>query len=271
MAERSAAGDPRQLDRRGARRGRIACLIVVVGIVTMVVAALGYRAGLVPLMLSLTALLPLGLLIAAFGTIFCLVLVIARLAARRQTGSGAGIGWPLAGLVLGAVAFIVPLSLILGARDAPQIHDITTDLDNPPAFVEAVAQRRATGASNPPEYVRLGGRPPNRIDVPAAQRRAYPDIKPVILPGVAPEDAFERARAAVDEMGWTLIAARQEDGRIEAYDQTFWFGFIDDVAIRVTPAGNGSRIDVRSLSRVGGGDAGTNAKRVRAYIAALKS
>ena len=67
-------------------------------------------------------------------------------------------------------------------------------------------------------------------------------------------------------MGWDLVEANATAGRIEATDTTFWFGFKDDVVIRVTPADGGSRVDVRSLSRVGGGDAGTNAKRIRAYL-----
>ncbi len=71
-------------------------------------------------------------------------------------------------------------------------------------------------------------------------------------------------------MGWHLIVASPEEGRIEAWDQTFWFGFIGDVVIRLAPTESGSKIDVRSKSRVGGGEAGTNAKRIRRYIAALE-
>ena len=66
-----------------------------------------------------------------------------------------------------------------------------------------------------------------------------------------------------------LVAAEAADGRIEATDTTFWFGFKDDVVVRVQPADNGSRIDVRSESRVGKSDVGTNARRIRAYLAKL--
>jgi len=72
-------------------------------------------------------------------------------------------------------------------------------------------------------------------------------------------------------MGWEMVAADGAAGRIEATDTTFWYGFKDDVVIRIRPAAEGSRVDVRSLSRVGGGDVGTNAKRIRAYVAALKA
>ncbi len=71
-------------------------------------------------------------------------------------------------------------------------------------------------------------------------------------------------------MGWTVVAADAEAGRIEASDRTRWFGFTDDIVVRVTPDGAGSRIDVRSSSRIGTGDFGTNAARVRAYIAMLR-
>ena len=70
-------------------------------------------------------------------------------------------------------------------------------------------------------------------------------------------------------MGWTIVAADEAAGRIEASDRTFWFGFIDDIVVRVRPTDAGSRIDVRSTSRVGVGDFGTNAARVRAYLAEL--
>jgi len=84
-----------------------------------------------------------------------------------------------------------------------------------------------------------------------------------------PDRAFDLALAALHEMGWDLVAADATAGRIEATDTTFWFGFKDDVVIRVRPADGGSRVDVRSLSRVGVGDVGTNAKRIRAYLDVL--
>ena len=71
-------------------------------------------------------------------------------------------------------------------------------------------------------------------------------------------------------MGWEVLAADPAALRIEATDRSLWFGFADDIVVRVTPAGeNGSRIDVRSLSRVGIGDLGVNARRVQAFVDAL--
>jgi uncharacterized protein (DUF1499 family) len=71
--------------------------------------------------------------------------------------------------------------------------------------------------------------------------------------------------------GWTVVASDPASGRIEANDTSRWFRFTDDVVIRVAPDGAGSRVDVRSESRQGRSDFGVNAKRVRAYLAALRS
>src|SRR5437588_404451 len=100
------------------------------------------------------------------------------------------------------------------------------------------------------------------------QRRAYPDIVPAVL-AAGPEVAFARALDAARAMGWEIVDAQPKEGRIEATATTFWFGFKDDVVVRITPLSAGSRIDVRSKSRVGRGDTGTNAQRVRAYLKRL--
>jgi uncharacterized protein (DUF1499 family) len=70
-------------------------------------------------------------------------------------------------------------------------------------------------------------------------------------------------------MGWDVIAVDQAGGRIEATASTFWFGFKDDIVVRIRPEGDRSRIDIRSVSRVGKSDVGTNAKRIRAYVERL--
>jgi len=95
------------------------------------------------------------------------------------------------------------------------------------------------------------------------------DLQPLMLAGSA-ESAFSKALAAAEAMGWEIAKSDPKAGRIEAVATSFWFGFKDDVVVRVTPTGSGSRIDVRSKSRVGGSDAGTNARRIRAYFERLK-
>lgn len=166
----------------------------------------------------------------------------------------------LAGAVLAAGLVLPVWQLERTGSMVPRIHDITTDIDDPPAFV-AVAPLR-DGVPNPAAYA--------GPKAAAEQRTAYADIRPVQL-SVPPAQAYERALAAARAMGWEIVADAPGDGRIEATDSTFWFGFKDDVVIRVAAADGGSRIDVRSKSRVGRNDFGTNAKRVRSYIRKLET
>ena len=229
--------------------------LAIASALVLLAAPLGYRLGILSLRLALLTLLRWGAYLAIGAAVVSLVGLIITLARPKETRSG---------LLLAAVSLMVAAALIaIPARfrmgpPAPPIHDITTDTQDPPQYV-AVLPLRAD-APNTTEY---GGE-----RVAARQREAYPDLQPAML-NVPPAQAFERALAAVHEMGWDLVEANAAAGRIEATDTTFWFGFKDDVVIRVKPTDGGSRVDVRSLSRVGVGDAGTNAKRIRAYLDVL--
>lgn len=189
-----------------------------------------------------------GLAAAALGVV---MLLLPR--TRR-----AGLVTLVVALALGLGTAFVPWNGLRQARALPPIHDITTDTGRPPEFVAILPLRAA--APNPATY---GG-----PDVAQAQAGAYPDLRAHRL-NAAPADAFKRALQAAREMGWEIVAADATAGRVEATDTTFWFGFRDDVVIRVEADGAGSRVDVRSVSRVGVGDVGANAKRIRAYLRAL--
>ncbi len=180
-----------------------------------------------------------------------LLLVIPR------TRRGSGIVLAVA-LVIGAGTAWVPWNGLRTVRSLPYIHDITTDTVNPPQFV-AVLPLRAD-APNPPEYA--------GEEVAVQQREAYPDIQPLRLP-LSPEQTFDLALQTTLGQGWELVAAMPQDGRIEATATTFWFGFKDDVIIRISSEDGGSRIDVRSKSRVGRSDVGANAERIRSFLGAL--
>jgi uncharacterized protein (DUF1499 family) len=145
----------------------------------------------------------------------------------------------LGALALGVAAAAVPLEFQRRARAFPPINDISTAGDTAPAMAEQ-------------------------------QRRAYPDVRPLTLP-VPPEEAFAKARLAALDMGWDIVSADPAGGRIEAEATTPWFGFRDDVTVRVSREGAASRIDVRSRSRVGRGDAGANAGRIRRYLKMLRA
>ena len=169
-----------------------------------------------------------------------------------------GVGTLLVASLIGLAVAFVPWNGMRQARQVPPIHDISTDTRDPPAFV-AVLPLRAD-ATNPAAY---GG-----PEIAQAQAEAYPDLRTLQLE-LPPQQAFERALAAARETGWEIVAAEPASGRIEATATTLWFGFKDDVVIRIRPGANGSRIDVRSASRVGKGDAGANAERIRAYLERL--
>jgi len=175
----------------------------------------------------------------------------------RRPGQGRrGFLPAVAGIVLGALAFGVPGNWYRIAKKVPKIHDIATDTENPPEFVSVLALRK--GAPNSTTY---GG-----PEIAAQQRSAYPDIRPLVA-DIPPALAYERARSVARKMCWEIVGETPAQGRIEATDTTRWFGFKDDVVIRITPsAGNGSRIDIRSVSRVGRSDVGTNARRIRAFL-----
>lgn len=176
---------------------------------------------------------------------------------RRPVGST---HWMLlAAFVIGLVTFAMPWQQRRVAQSVPPIHDITTDLGDPPVF-EAILPLRAD-APNSAEY---GGE-----EIAAQQRAAYPDIVPLYL-DVTPGAAFTEALEAARGMGWEIIRADSARGGIEAVATTRWFGFIDDVVVRITEDGSRSRIDVRSVSRVGRSDVGANAKRIRAYVELIR-
>ncbi len=165
--------------------------------------------------------------------------------------------WAAAALALNLVVAAPPLFMYWQVQQLPRIHDVSADTEKPPTF-EAVLPLRQ-GARNSVDYVAATA---------AEQRKGYPDIAPLQL-ALAPEAAFGRALDVARSMGWQIVAATPQQLRIEATDTTLLFGFKDDVVIRITAQGPGSRVDVRSLSRVGGSDFGTNAKRVRAFLKQL--
>lgn len=137
----------------------------------------------------------------------------------------------------------------------PPIHDITTDTNNPPAFVAIVPLRK--DAPNPVAY-------PGE-ETAKAQNEFYDGLEPLAV-STNYDIAYDRALETAREMPWKIVGENREEGRIEAYQKLAWFGFIDDVVIRVDTTDTGSIIDVRSKSRIGRGDLGVNAKRIKAYF-----
>jgi uncharacterized protein (DUF1499 family) len=181
----------------------------------------------------------------------------ALLAFRRGQRGGASLA--VVAVVIGLVAAGIPYQWQRRAQGVPAIHDITTDLENPPTF-EAVVALRADA--------------PNTLERPpvlaAQQREGYPDVTPVTLPSPVAQ-TFDRVLAVAQEHGWEIVSADQSAGRIEATDTTRWFGFKDDIVVRLTSWGTGTRVDMRSVSRVGRSDVGTNARRIRDFLDDLQN
>jgi uncharacterized protein (DUF1499 family) len=174
----------------------------------------------------------------------------------RRRGSALLLG--ALGLVIGLVTAWIPWSWKQRAEQVPPIHDISTDLTDPPAF-EAILPLRAD-APNPSEY---GG-----DSIARQQRDGYPKLGPLSL-DAPPEAVFVRALDAARDMGWEIVESDPDRGRIEATATTAWFGFKDDVIVRIRPEAGGSLVDVRSVSRVGRSDVGTNARRIEEYLELL--
>jgi uncharacterized protein (DUF1499 family) len=177
---------------------------------------------------------------------------------RRMLTRGAWLG--LAGILAGAmVASAVPAGWARTGQTVPPIHDITTDTQDPPQFVDVLPHR--TGARNPPEY--------DGEAVAAQQRAAWPDLGPLESAADRPR-VHAAARDAMRRAGWQIVGDDQGAGRLEAIATTRWFRFKDDIVVRLRdrPDG-GTRVDVRSKSRIGRSDLGTNARRIRTYLADL--
>ena len=174
---------------------------------------------------------------------------------RRLRGSlHAGIYWA----VIGAFAIGAPWHLATQLGRFPPIHDITTDTDNPPQFVDMLTLRK-----DAPNDANYGG-----PTLAAAQKAGYPDLGPALL-ALPANEAFDRALTVARNSGWEIVAAARADNRIEATATTALLAFKDDIVIRITPTDSGSRVDVRSVSRVGVSDLGANAKRIRAFLQQL--
>lgn len=253
---------------------RLALALSLLLPVWFIVAALGVKFGLWPWRLGLgvlTALWGPRLLIAA--AVIAGVAMIAVLLRKPRRG------WQTAliALLIPALGFGYMGWVRSQSADIPPIHDISTDIIDPPTPSERLAALRAADDANPvldmtaplttaeayhgPRFARFGDQSLGQVG-----HDAYPAARTLEV-AAPPAAAFAAARTAVSDMGWTVVTEDEPGGVIEATAETFWFGFKDDVIIRVRPAtaGEGSRVDTRSISRVGLGDIGANAKRIEAW------
>lgn len=193
--------------------------------------------------------LPVFALSCLLSLVMIIVLVIASLLPRYRHHRKLAL--------VGMLPALPPVALILvvlsSAGDYPAIHDITTDTDDPPIFDAAPMVR--DDDNNPLDI---------KPDVIVIQLKHYPDLGTIVTDMTAAQ-AFERASEVAESLDWEIYNSDPTNGIIEATYTSFWFGFVDDIVIRVSELRDGSEIDLRSVSRVGRGDLGANAARIRAF------
>lgn len=237
-------------------KSAFAWLFIMAGLLALVALALSGPAYQYEILSLQSAFLVLryAAFVGAGAAILCLLMLIFA----RPKGATAFL--LVVSLIAGGVTFYLPYAQYQTATSVPAIHDISTDTENPPAFV-AIAPLRAD-APNPVEYA--------GEETAQQQREAYPQIQTQTY-NLPANEVFELALDTVDVLGWQLVASDVVEGRIEATDTTQWFGFKDDIVIRIEQLDNSSQVDVRSKSRVGRSDVGVNAKRIETFLSKLEN
>ncbi len=236
------------------RLARLAFIAACVGALSVAAAGPAYRYLGIQLEGSL-GLFRYGFYLGAAGIALGLATILPTRPGDRRRGCVAA----ALAAIIGAGAIWMPLSWFLSSRDRPPINDITTDTADPPPLVVTLQMRRE--AVTPSTYAK---------DFAALQRSAYPDVQPIVL-NLSPAEAFKQVDRVAVALGWDVVARAPADGRLEAIDTSLWFGFRDDIVVRIRAEGSGSRIDIRSKSRVGQSDLGANAHRIREFTARLKA
>lgn len=207
-----------------------------------------------------------AVVVALLGLVFSLVVLLLY----RKKGRAIR-NLTLAGLLcslayLGVIGYWVNVGL-----GVPQIHDITTDLDNPPQY--QVLKLRKDDLADVPgrgeaKYAGMDAMERWRL----LHRGAYGDLRTLVLP-LQVDAVVTLAEKVARERGWDIVVANPAEGRLEAVDTVSLFRFKDDVVVRVQPGPGGltSQVDVRSVSRVGRSDLGVNAKRIRGFLKDLQA
>ena len=250
MARRPSFGDE-PMSKLAAWAGRLGLFAFAVAALSVII----LRSGLLEIVPAL-ATFAAALIFAALA----ILLAFASFIVIWRQGLS-GLGYSLLGLLLGLLLLAYPGYLGYRASKLPAINDITTDPANPPRF-DVLARLRPRGRTEYP-----GAATAER------QRAAYADIVPLQL-AVPPKTAYDLALALATKRKWLLVDTRpptpgRRDGTIEAVARTPIMGFRDDVVIRVSPLGQGARVDLRSASRYGTHDFGANAARMRAFLEEL--
>lgn len=238
---------------------RIALILTTGALLAALIASIGSGQGAWSFRPAFTALRWCFYAAAAGGVLAIVALAMSR--GRRRAA------WVALALALALGLYLANWSMT--AKQVPPIHDVTTNLADPPAF--RTLKLRPDNLETIPD----GDRPELAALSPEARwralhREAYSDLTTVQLPSDVAQ-TVARVRALAEEKGWEVAAVDPRAGIVEATATTRFFRFKDDVVIRVRPApAGGSLVDLRSVSRVGVSDVGANAERIRNFVADLK-
>ncbi|MBK1874435.1 DUF1499 domain-containing protein [Marinobacter sp. 1-3A] len=248
----SANNSPRRSGKWPLVTAWLAIALLIVAGVLMAIAGPAYKAEWIGLGTSFTWLRQ-GAQLAMGAALLGLITLVLAGVLRRWRPALVGVLVTLA--VVAMVA--IPMQMKERAQSVPPIHDITTDMENPPAFTLLAAAREEA---------------PNAVDYPGAetakqQQLAYPQLKPILVDAPL-ASVMETVKRKIQARGWKI--AGTTDNTIEATATTRWFGFKDDVAIRMTETEQGVQVDMRSASRLGKSDLGTNAERIQIFFEDLE-
>ncbi len=229
--------------------GRLGLWLAIAALVTVVLSPIGYRLGWWGVPIALLQMLKWAVYLGIAGG------VLSAIAFLLQRRAGA-----LGGLVLALLVIAYPLIQWRKVQNLPYIHDITTDTDKPPVFAALAGARKA--APNGAEH--------KGADIARQQKQAYPDLVPFDSK-LPPAELFAKAKALAQDMKWEIASADAAQGRLEASERSLLYGFTDDMVLRIVARDGGSRLDMRSMSRVGRSDVGVNAARISAFMTRLRS
>ena len=237
---------------------RLLLISAVIALVLLAGGPLGYKFGIVPLQPSLVSLL-----VALVGAFIVLVAALVMAIVAHRNGLTANRNLILVAIAISLIPPLVMAPQIAKARAVPPIHDITTDVNDPPTYNKAVGLR--AHAINDLEYGSEQGSAEKLAEI---QLKAYPAVKS-LHSNLGTAEALARAEEVLTTQGLQVVNVDRDAGIVEAVATTFWFGFRDDVVVRVRPGPDGSVIDVRSVSRVGVSDVGANAARIMKFLEAF--
>lgn len=238
---------------------KLMLIMSILSIVILCVGPLAYKSGVLPLQPALLSLIvSLGMAVVTLISSLVLFVLI------KDKGFNQNRKFLCIALLISLIPSLLVGTQLKKAASVPEIHDITTDTLNPPVFDNLVALRK--GASNDLVYEYQG----SAEKLAELQRAAYPDLRP-LTSALSVNQAVERTVGILKEQGLEVINVDHVNGIVEATATSCWYGFKDDVVVRIQVTDQGSRIDLRSVSRVGRSDVGANATRIRSFSKKFKA